>query len=123
MHARELNIYRKVFVESAPPDRLLDELLARLLRDIDEARTHILAKNIKAKAEAIDHGLRILTELGLALNADVAPELCANLAGLYDFTSRQLILANLNLQVGPLEEATKLVGTIREAFAAAARLR
>jgi flagellar protein FliS len=123
MHARELNIYKKVFVESAPPDRLLDELLARLLRDIEDAKRHIATKNVKAKAESIDHGLRILTELSLALNPEVAPELCANLAGLYEFASRQLLSANIGMELAPLEQAAKLVGTIREAFATAASQR
>jgi flagellar biosynthetic protein FliS len=123
MHAHELNMYKKVYVESAPPVRLLDELLARLLRDIDEAQQQLATRNVVKKVEAINHALAIVTELSAALDPTAAPELCANLGGLYEFVTAKLIESNLNLSSEPLVAAAKVIDTLKQAFVTAGQNR
>jgi flagellar secretion chaperone FliS len=117
MHAaRALRSYRTVSVESASPARLLDELLNRLLRDCASARDCILAKDIAGKGQHIGHGLAIVGELIAALDFSVAPDLCAQLASLYQFVIDRLSDANVRRDVAPLAEAEKIIKTLREAF-------
>jgi len=116
MQSRGAAIYRKVHLESAPPQRLLDELFRRLLADIDEARGLIVRRDVKGKARAIDHALRIVSELQAALDHRCAPELTANLAALYDYVAATLASSSAHLDPTPLEGVAKLIGDLREAF-------
>jgi flagellar protein FliS len=119
MHAaRALRSYKAVSVESAPPRRLLDELMNRLLRDCVDARASIQAGDLAGKGKHISHALAIVGELVAALDHSVAPELCNNLASLYQFVIDRLSDANVRKVEAPLHEAEKVVTTLREAFAA-----
>ncbi len=116
MNARAANAYRRVDLESAPKDQILDRLFDRFLADLDVARAAIAARDIKGKSEAIDHALRIVGELTAALDHAAAPELCANLVALYDFVSGRLMDANLTVRATPLDEATRVMTEIAGAF-------
>lgn len=117
MQARAAAIaYKKVFLDSAPPTRVLDELYGRLLLDLEQAKDGILRKDIRAKGEALGHAHRILDELGLALNHEAAPELSENLALLYAYCGSQLITANLNMDPKPLDEALRILSGLRDSF-------
>lgn len=119
MHAaRALRSYKTVSVESAPPRRLLDELMNRLLRDCVDARAAIRANDLAGKGKHIGHALAIVGELIAALDHDVAPELCGNLTALYQFVIDRLSDGNVRKSEAPIVEAEKVVTTLREAFAA-----
>ena len=51
------NAYRRVDLESAPKYQIVDRLYERFARDVEEARNAIDAKDINAKAKALDHAL------------------------------------------------------------------
>ena len=116
MLARAANAYRRVDLESAPKTQIVERLFARFLIDLIDAKAAIVAKDIKAKAAAIDHALRIVIELKASLDPSVAPELCANLAALYDFVITKLGEANATLAVPPLDQATRVMTELGDAF-------
>jgi flagellar protein FliS len=115
--ARALRSYKAVSVESAPPRRLLDELMNRLLRDCSDARASIRSGDIAGKGNHIGHALAIVGELVAALDHSVAPELCGNLTALYQFVIDRLSDANVRKAESPIVEAEKVITTLREAFA------
>jgi flagellar secretion chaperone FliS len=117
MYARAARAYKNVSVESAPPPRVLDELLGRAVADCHEARAKIAAGDRGGKGKAISHAVQICGELIAALDFKAAPELCANLASLYDFIINRLTAANIGSDVAPLAEAEKTLQTLRDAFA------
>jgi flagellar secretion chaperone FliS len=119
MLARAANAYRRVDLESAPKTQILERLFDRFLIDVQTATTAIAARDIKTKAAALDHALQIIVELKASLDANVAPELCANLAALYDFVTDQLVSASVNLTLPPLEQATRVMTELGDAFRAA----
>jgi flagellar protein FliS len=119
MLARAANAYRRVDLESAPKTQILERLFDRFLIDVAAARDAIEGKDIKKKAAALDHALQILVELKASLDVNAAPELCANLAALYDFVTDQLVSASLTLATRPLDQATRVMTEIGEAFRAA----
>lgn len=116
MHARAANAYRRVDLESAPKTQILERLFDRCVSDIASARAAIEAKDIHKKAAAIDHALQIVVELKASLDVAAAPELCANLAALYDFVTQRLSEANSTLAMPPLDQATRIMTELGAAF-------
>ena len=117
MYARAAHAYRDVDLESAAKPDLVTRLFARFLVDLDRARTAIQARDIKGKATALDHGVRIVVELRAALDHSAAPELCANLDALYQFVLDQIVLASAKLSLEPLDHASNDMTQLRDAFA------
>jgi len=115
--------YKRVDLETAPKDSILDRLFARLLSDAATARAAIVAKDIQTKGNAINHAQQIIIELKAALDATTAPELVANLHQLYDFANARLTRANLALAVSDIDDAVRVLSTISSAFGEARGMR
>ena len=116
MSNRAANAYRRVDLESAPKYQIVDRLYERFARDVEQARTALLAKDIVGKAKALDHALCIAVELKAALDFDAAPALCANLEALYDFVITRISECNRSLQTRPLDQAAKIMAELAVAF-------
>jgi flagellar protein FliS len=111
--------YQRVDLESAPKTVIVERLFARFAQDIEQTRAAIAAKNIHAKAKAIDHAICIAVELKAALDFKAAPEMCANLEALYDFVIGRLSECNISLHTKPLDQAAKIMLDLSGAFAQA----
>lgn len=123
MYARVSKAYKKVHLESASKERILDELYGRLLRDCSDARAAIEKRHVVAKSEAINHAMSIVNELVAALDYDAFPELCENLGRLYDFVNDRLLEGSQRLETAPIEEAEHIVASLRASFQEAVRNR
>jgi flagellar protein FliS len=121
MSSRAANAYRRVYVESASPARVLDELLRGLHDDLVDARARIAAGDPAGKGKRLGRALAILGELRGALDAQVAPELCANLARLYDWMIDEINVASVKMDAQRLVAVATIVGDLRESFQTAAR--
>jgi flagellar protein FliS len=119
MLARAANAYRRVDLESAPKTQILERLFDRCLADIAVARQAIEERDVKKKAQALDHALQIVVELKASLDSTAAPVLCENLGALYDFVTERLVSASLTLTLPPLDQATRVMKELGEAFRAA----
>jgi flagellar protein FliS len=120
MYARAASAYKRVDLESASKPQILDQLFGRLLADLDAARKAIAARDIKAKAQAIDHALQIFGHLRVALDHARSPELCANLEALYQYAVNCVTRASAKLDPKPLDEVTTIVTQLRQGFSEAA---
>jgi flagellar protein FliS len=116
MHARAANVYRRVDLESAPKTQIVERLFDRCVLDIAAAREAIEARDIQKKASALDHAMQIVIELKASLDTAAAPELCTNLAALYDFVTERLVEANASLALPPLDQATRIMTELGDAF-------
>jgi flagellar protein FliS len=116
MLARAANAYRRVDLESAPKTQIVERLFDRCITDIADAKAAIEARDIAKKAAMINHAHRIVTELQAALDPNASPELCSNLAALYDFVLSQLNEANFSLKTAPLDHATRVMTELGDAF-------
>jgi flagellar protein FliS len=121
MYARAALAYRDVDLESADKPDLVGRLFGRFLDDLARGRAAIEARDIKAKAAALDHAIRIVVELRAALDHRAAPELCANLDALYQFALDQIYVASSSLTVAPLAHAGAVMTQLRDAFLEAER--
>ena len=60
----------------------------------------------------------ITIKLEMALDHDRGGQIAASLQGLYDYARRRLVDANLSKEPEPLEEVTRIIGDLRDAWAA-----
>src|SRR5215475_5268687 len=108
--SRAANAYRKVYVESAQPTRILDELYAGLVSDCRRGAEAIRAGDVAGKGAAVSRALAIVGELQAALDHDAAPDLCRNLTALYAFVRGRLRRANLKMDALAFEEIERVIG-------------
>lgn len=116
MNQRAANAYKKVDLESAPKDQILERLLDRCVADLGVARQAITDGRIEVKANALRHAQEILIELQAALDHAQAPEICANLARLYTFANERINVANVTLKTSALDDAAQVITAIGGAF-------
>lgn len=116
MNARALSCYRSVYVESAPPGDVLDQLLTKALSCLDDAAAFTEAKNVKDKSARVDRVLAIVGELSAALDHGAAPELTANLERLYDFAAARVLESSAKGEVQGFGEASRILKSVRDAF-------
>lgn len=116
MNSRAARAYKRVSIESASPARILDEIYARLQRDMADACRAIEQGDAAKKGMALGHALRIVAELSATLDHDKAPAVCANLASLYEFVEIRLASANVSMRTEPIREAARVVDLLRQTF-------
>jgi flagellar protein FliS len=97
-------------VEGADRHQLIAMLLDGLVDRINQARGHILHKDVAAKGQTFAKAVGILGELRESLDHKVEPTLTGRLDSLYDYITRRLLYAQLN------DESERLVAPIRSAW-------
>ncbi|MBV7486311.1 flagellar export chaperone FliS [Bordetella sp. BOR01] len=107
-------------VLSASPQRLITLLFDGARAAIAQARLHLQAGRIAERGAAISKATRIVDEgLKTGLNLEAGGEMAANLANLYDYIVRTLLLANLKGDVAQLDTADRLLAELAQAWQAA----
>jgi flagellar secretion chaperone FliS len=103
-------------VAASDPHRLVLMLMDGALERILSARGAIENGVPEARSRLLHRAVAIIDELRASLNLDVGGELAANMAELYEYSSRQLMRANLEARTEPLDEVAKLLREIRSAW-------
>jgi len=116
-----ISAYNKVGVESgvtaADPHKLISMLYQGALLAIANAKNGILRKDIAAKGKAISHAILIIDSgLNASLNKEVGGPLALNLSALYDYMSTRLLVANMNNDLAALDEVSRLLTDLKEAW-------
>jgi len=108
--------YRVIQQATITPGELLLALYDGLFRFMNGAK-YSFEKNDKIKArEFLSKAHAIIAELYMALDHKVNPELCANLASLYDFSMARLMDASREANTAYLEEVVRVLTPLREAW-------
>jgi flagellar protein FliS len=101
---------------SADPIELIHMLYQEAARAIRDARRHLGAGDIAARARSITQAGAVVIELATSLDHERGGEISANLARLYDYILRRLTEANLQQSDQPLAEVLGLLGTLSEGW-------
>lgn len=101
---------------SASPVQLVIVLMNGLLDEMARAHSHIEAKRYEEKGHSIGKCIAMLNGLTSALDPDTGGETVENLARLYEYCAWRLNQAGLTLDLAPVEEVTRLVTTLRDAW-------
>ena len=108
-------------VAAASPQRLVVMLYDGALAAIADGRAHLVAGNTAPKGRALGKAIGIIDEgLKAALDPSQGGAIARQLMDLYDYIAQRLLLANARNDVGLLDEATRLLGELRDAWASLA---
>ena len=117
---RGLNQYGKISVgsevEFASPHRLIQMLMAGALEKIATAKGFMVRGETAAKGEHVSWAISIIGGLQSSLDMETGGEIAQNLDDLYAYMVRRLTEANLNDDVGGLDEVTSLLLEIKGAW-------
>lgn len=111
--------YTQVRNSTATPGELLLALYDGLFRFLNGAKACIENKQMPRARELLARCHAILSELTIALDHDLAPELCGQLEGLYDFCIDRVQMASRKSNPAFIEEVTRVLTPLREAWVVA----
>lgn len=104
-------------LDSASPHRLIVLLFDGAISAVGQALTHLRGGAIPEKGAAITKAVRIIEEgLKAALDDRSGGEIAQNLRGLYDYMLQRLLHGSLRNDPNALEEVTRLLRDLREAW-------
>jgi flagellar secretion chaperone FliS len=111
--------YTEIRNATSTPGELLLALYDGLFRFLNGAKLCIENKQLPRARELISKSHAIISELTIALDHDVAPELCAQLEGLYGFCIDRLQVASRKADVRAIDDVKRVLTPLREAWAIA----
>ncbi len=111
--------YNEVRANTSTPGELLLALYDGLFRFLNGAKVCFENKQEPRGRELVSKARAVVSELLLALDHKLAPELCANLAAVYDFALARLSDANRDAKASHIEEVIRALTPLREAWALA----
>jgi flagellar protein FliS len=117
MNQQAAQNYLKTTVLTASPEQLQLMLYDGALRFGEQARVALQARNYEQSCTMILRMQKIVAELTGALKPALQPELCRNMAALYNFIYRKLIDANMRHRVESLDEAMRTLRFQRDTWA------
>jgi flagellar secretion chaperone FliS len=103
-------------VAAADPHRLIVMLMDGVLERVASARGAMENGVPETRTRLLHRAVSIIDELRASLNFELGGEIAANMAALYDYSSRLLMRANLENRVELLDEVTHLLREIRSAW-------
>lgn len=112
MYSNGYQEYADSQVLTADPAKLVQMMYTGAIDAVSEARRALAAGDILLRSGKITKATEIINELALSLDHSQAPELCKNLAELYDYMCRRLIDANVGQIDSPLAEVQGLLNDL-----------
>jgi flagellar protein FliS len=110
------NAYLESRILSANPTELVCLMYQAAVSEVQEARRHLHAKDIRARSNSITKVHNILSELTTVLDHKSGGQFSQNLAQLYDYMMRRLTEANFKQIDEPLAEVLGLLATLKEGW-------
>lgn len=104
-------------VNSASPHKLIVMLYDGALEAIRQAKIHVESQNTPEKVKSIDKALRIISD-GLIISLDVKSggQLAEQLLALYQYISKELVLANAKNDTAKMDNCMSLLKDLRSAW-------
>ncbi len=119
MSSFALSQYKVVKFETASPGAVLIQLYDGAIRFLKEGITAVEAGDTSRKAAALHRVHAIVSEFQATLDHNQAPELCAQLDGLYEYVLHQVTQGNLHCDPKPLRSSLKVLADLRDGWAQA----
>jgi flagellar protein FliS len=110
------NEYLRSAVMTATPEQLHLMLYDGAIRFTKQGIEGIKTKKWEDAFNGLTRAQKIVLEMVNALNYDVDRELCARMAGLYNFIYRKLVEASVERDPGPAEEALGVIEYQRQTW-------
>jgi len=91
-------------------------LMNGLQDELARARAHIEGGRFEAKARSLDKCVGMLNGLSSSLDTDAGGEVVAQVAQVYDYCARRLHEAGVRLDVGMVDEVSRLLRTLQDGW-------
>ncbi|MGE0863523.1 MAG: flagellar export chaperone FliS [Vicinamibacterales bacterium] len=111
-----LHAYRSTEVTSRTPLELVVMLYDGAIRFVGAAREAIGRGDIRARSQAISRALAIVSELQNTLDIERGGEMAESLDDLYRYLTQRLVQATVSNDVSALDEARRLLETLRDGW-------
>jgi flagellar secretion chaperone FliS len=119
--AHGINSYRQTEIQSRSPLELVVMLYDGALRFTGDARDAMVRRDIRARQAHLSRALAIVSELQSTLDMETGGEVASRLDKLYGFVRDRLIDASARQDLQPLDEARRVLTTLREGWLAISR--
>ncbi len=86
------------------------------LRFMEAGRHAIIAKDLTKQNDYIQRAQKIVMELMSCLDIENGKEIAKNLLSLYSYVLNELVLANMNDDVAPIDRAIRVMSDLRESW-------
>jgi len=114
---RGADAYRRVEAESRSPIELVVMLYDGALRFVADARDAHQGQDLIRRARAVSRAMAIVAELQNTLNVRDGGAIAVELDRLYTYISSRLVAVNATGDAAALDEITKLLLPLRDAWA------
>lgn len=111
-----LAAYRNIEVQSRTPLELVVMLYDGALRFLSAGRTAIERKDVRARQEAFNRLLAIISELQNTLNIEGGGPVATSLDELYSFMTRRILDSAMQNSTAPLDEVQRVIETLRDGW-------
>lgn len=108
--------YSQVRMTTSTPGDLLLALYDGMFRFLNQAKICLQNQQPARARELLSKCYAILSELYIALDHSLAPELCANLEALYGFCMDRVTSASRKGLIEPIDEVVRVLTPLREAW-------
>lgn len=108
--------YLRDAVLTAPPEQLQLMLYDGAIRFATQAREALGGKDIEGSHRLLMRAQSVVLEMLKGLNRELAPALADEMSRLYNFIYRKLVEANINKDLGALDDALGILRYQRETW-------
>ena len=119
--ARGIDSYRQNDIQSRSPLELVVMLYDGALRFTSDARDATVRHDIHARQQHLSRAMAIVSELQNTLDMETGGDVAEHLDKLYGFVHDRLIDASVRQDLQPLDEARRVLTTLREGWLAISR--
>ena len=108
--------YKKTVLVNTDRVQIILMLYDGILNHIRIAKQKVERGDTLSKGTHLSKATLIVTELSSVLDMEKGGEISMNLRNLYTYVLQRLLYANLNNDLNALEEAEKVIGTIKDGW-------
>jgi flagellar protein FliS len=116
MYCNGIQSYRKTNVVTSDPVRLVIICYEGAIDNLKLAKAKIKEKDYEKKAKAIIKAQDIIAELKCSLDFEKGGQVANNLESLYNYMLRRILQADLNKDVGPIDEVIGMFSELLSAW-------
>ncbi|MEL0082211.1 MAG: flagellar export chaperone FliS [Gammaproteobacteria bacterium] len=118
-YSNALHNYQQVQSDSArdaSPHQLITKLFDGLLQRLASARGHMERNEIADKGQCLGSSISIIGGLRGSIDHNAGGDIARNLDDLYEYCERRLLAANLDNEIGAIDEVMGLIKDVRHAW-------
>jgi flagellar protein FliS len=116
MYSNGFQSYRKTNVLTADPKRLVLMCYEGAIENLKIAKKRYVENDYEGKCAVVKKTQDIISELLCSLDFEKGGSIAGNLESLYNYMSRRILYADLNKDVGAIDEVIGILSELKSAW-------